>query len=280
MSELIVGGMSAANVLIALGLVVGAVLLAKFLSFYIKRNLKDRLDRYTLGIVLKAVTYTIVAVAFIAALSRLGINPSGLIVAGGITGLVLGFASQNIVSNLVSGVFLIIERPIKVGQQVYVNNIAGFVEDISILSTYIRTYDGLYVRIPNEKVFTNTISNYVANVARRFEYVVGIRYSDDAERAIEAVRRLIDEHPIALKHPEPRVFVDKLDESSVNLVVRIWAPATIWYELKNEMLWKIKKTLEGEGIQIPFPQRVVWRAGGDAPPPDAGGVREKAGAGP
>ena len=156
--------------------------------------------------------------------------------------------------------FLLWEKPIKIGDQVNVDNIAGFVEDVHIVSTIIRTYDGLFVRIPNEKVFTSNITNYVANVARRFEYVIGIRYADDANRAIEIIRDVIDREPFALKYPEPVIFVDNLGDSSVNIVVKIWAPSSEWYNVKMKLLWKIKVELEKNGIEIPFPQRVIWFA--------------------
>jgi len=126
--------------------------------------------------------------------------------------------------------------PIKIGDQVSVDNISGFVEDIRILSTVIRTYDGLYVRISNERFFTSNIVNYNANIARRFEYIVGIHYSDDAEKAIDVIKKLIDENPFALENTKPQVFVDYLGENSVNIIVRIWASSIAWYDVKMEML--------------------------------------------
>jgi len=239
-----------------------AALIAKVVAINIKRSLKNRMDRDHLEIINKVVYYTIVIIAVLLALPALGIHPSNLLVAGGVVGIVIGFASQSIVGNLMSGLFLMFERPIKIGDQLRVDDISGFVEDIHIVSTIVRTYNGLYVRIPNEKVFTSTITNYVANIARRFEYVVGIRYSDDANMAIEIIEDLIDEQPFALKKPSPQVFVDNLGDNSVNIIVRIWAPATEWYDLKMELLGGIKKTLEENGIEIAFPQRVVWFAGG------------------
>ena len=116
----------------------------------------------------------------------------------------------------------------------------------------------MYVRIPNDKVFTDKIVNYHAHVARRFEYVVGIRYSDDADKAIGIIDNLIEEHPLTLKNPASQVFVDNLGDSTVNIIVRIWAPATEWYGIKMGFLWKIKKALEKEGIQFPFPQHELW----------------------
>ncbi|RME62900.1 MAG: mechanosensitive ion channel family protein [Nitrospirae bacterium] len=254
------GNVTLVHILIALGVGLLSMVLSKVITLNIRRRFKDRLDRSKLSLITKAVSYGLYTLALLVILPLVGFNLSGLAVAGGITGLIVGFASQKVVSNLISGVFLMVERPVKVGQQINVEGVAGVVEDISIISTIIRTYDGLYIRVPNEKVFTSNITNYVANVVRRFEYTVGIRYSDDAEKAIEIIKGLIEAEPFALKNPEPQVFVDSLGDNSVNIVVRVWAPATDWYPLKMALLWKIKTALEASGIEIPFPQRVLWFA--------------------
>ena len=248
------------DILVVVVILVIAFFTAKALSVYLRRSLKEKMAREHLDILVKVATYSIIVVAALWTLTILGLNLSGLLVAGGIAGIVIGFASQSIVGNLISGIFLIIERPIRIGNQVNVEGILGFVEDIKIISTVIRTYDGLYVRIPNQKVFTSSITNFVGNVARRFEYVVGIRYSDDADKAIKIMKDLVEDHPFALKNPSPMIFVDNLGDNSVNIAVRVWAPSSDWYALKMELLWKIKKSLEQEGIEIAFPQRVVWFA--------------------
>ena len=190
-------------------------------------------------------------------LPLIGLDPSGLLLAGGVTGIILGFASQNIVGNLVSGFFLMVERPIKIGDQVEINEISGYVTDIRIISTLIRTYDGLLVRIPNQQVFTTNITNIVGHPVRRFEYTIGIRYSDDANAAIWLIKDLIDKEPFALLNPSPSVFVNDLGESSVKISIRIWAPVNEWFGIKTRILWDIKQTLEENGIEIQFPQRVV-----------------------
>ncbi|WP_445475822.1 mechanosensitive ion channel family protein [Methanococcoides methylutens] len=249
------------NIVTAVVVLMLSVFVGKILALYLKRSLKEKMGKSHLDIILKASYYGIVTITVVfIILPILGVAPSSLLVAGSILGLVIGFASQSIVGNLISGLFLIFERPIKLGNQVNIDGNVGIVEDISLISTIIRTFDGLYVRIPNEKVFTTTITNYVANVARRFEYVVGIRYSDDADQAIAIIKDLLEENSFALKNPAPGVFVDNLGDNSVNISVKIWAPSTDWYAIKTELLWKIKKTLEENGIEIAFPQRVVWFA--------------------
>jgi small-conductance mechanosensitive channel len=150
-----------------------------------------------------------------------------------------------------------IERPIKIGDQVQINEISGYVTDIRIISTLIRTYDGLLVRIPNQQVFTTNITNIVGHPVRRFEWTIGIRYSDDANDAIFLIKSLIDKEPFALLNPSPSVYVNDLGESSVKLIIRIWAPVSEWFSLKTRLLWNIKQTLEENGIEIQFPQRIV-----------------------
>lgn len=252
------GGINLPNLFAAIIIFIAAVLIAKVVAIYLRRALKEKLNKDHLEILIKIVSYSFIIIIGVSILTVLGVNLSGLLVAGGMAGLVVGFASQSLVSNLISGLFLIIERPIKIGDQVNINGITGFVEDIQIISTTLRTYNGLYARIPNQTVFTTSVINYVSNIVRRFEYVVGIRYSDDADRAIKTIKNVIEEHPFALKNPVPQAFVDNLGDNSVNIMVRVWAPATVWYEVKMKLLWKIKTALEAEGIEIAFPQRVVW----------------------
>lgn len=237
-----------------------AVVIAKSLTINLKRGLRDKVSEDQLEIMTKVVYYGIIIIAVLAVLPTLGISLSGLLVAGGIAGIVIGIASQSVVSNLISGLFLIIERPMKIGQAVNIAGIAGVVEDIRIISTTLRTFEGLYVRIPNEKVFTTNITNYVEYVARRLEYIVGIRYSDDADKAIGIIQNLHEKHLLTLKNPTPDIFVDNLGDNAVNIIVRIWVPSTEWYGIKKELLWKIKMALEDEGIEIAFPQRTVWFA--------------------
>ncbi|MEM1579364.1 MAG: mechanosensitive ion channel family protein [Archaeoglobaceae archaeon] len=235
-----------------------AAIIAKFISISLRRSLADKMRKDQIELLVKVVYTVILLLALVSITPVLGVNLTGLLVAGGIVGIAIGFASQKVVSNFLSGLFLLLERPIKIGDQIIVEDISGIVEDMSIMSTIVRSYDGLYVRIPNEKLFSSNIVNPVANVARRFEYLISIRYSDDANKAIEIINKVIESNPFALKIPQPQVFVDSLGDNGVNIVARIWAPSSVWYDVKRELLWKIKVELEKNGIEIPFPQRVIW----------------------
>ncbi|WP_281769032.1 mechanosensitive ion channel family protein [Methanoculleus bourgensis] len=255
-----IGMITVSDVLWFVVIIAVGVAIAKIVSINVRRALAERLPKNERELIAKVIYYIIVIWAVIVALPYLNINLSGLLVAGGIAGLVIGFASQSVVSNLVSGLFLMFEHPIKIGDSINVAGVSGSVEDIRILSTIVKTYDGIYTRIPNEKVFTSNITNYVHNAARRFEYSISIRYEDDANEAIRLTKEVIEAHPFALKNPAPSVFVDNLGDDGLNLTARIWAPTQNWWDVRTELLWDIVKKLEENGIEMPYPQRTVWFA--------------------
>ncbi len=266
-----IGTITVGDILWFAGIVVVGVIIAKVVALNVRRALTERLPKSERELLAKVVYYIIILWAIAVALPYLNFDLSGLLVAGGIVGLVIGFASQSVVSNLVSGLFLMFERPIKIGDNINVADITGSVEDIKVLSTIVKTYDGIYTRIPNEKVFTSNITNYVNNAARRFEYKIRIRYRDDADEAIRLAKEVIAAHPLALKNPAPMIYVDSLGDNGINLIARIWAPARNWWEVRTVLLWKIVKRLEENGIIVPYPQRTLWLADAERTPgSDAG----------
>ncbi|MDV3104408.1 mechanosensitive ion channel family protein [Thermococcus waiotapuensis] len=204
--------------------------------------------------------YLIVVLAFFIALNIAGFTGrlTTIFAAAGITGIVLGFASQTVVANFISGIFMYFDKPLKIGDPVEVAGYSGIVHDIRILSTRIRTWDGVLVRIPNEKLFNSEIQNLMKYPARRVDITVGIGYKEDAGKAIEVIKKTLDEMSYVLAEPEPVVFVDNLGDSSVNISIRAWAPSEKWFDVRIQIVQKVKEALDREGIEIPFPQRVNW----------------------
>ena len=258
MESTLYGSVTFGQVLTFFAILIVAIIIAKFVTINLERGLKDKVSKNHLNLVSKMFYYAIIVIGLVIALPSLDIDFSGLLVAGGVLGIVIGFAAQSVVSNLISGIFLIFEHPIKIGDNVLIDDVHIIVEDIRILSTIGKTFDGIYVRIPNEKVFTTNIVNYVANTARRFEYDVEIRYADDAEKAIAIIEDLIDKEPFCLKNPGSSVYVDQLASDGVMIKVRMWSPSEVWWDVRTTMLWRIKVAIEAEGIEIPFPQRTLW----------------------
>lgn len=258
LDTVIFGDLTVFKLLVVIFVLVLSILIGKVISLYIRRSLKEKVKKEHQRSIMRIIYIIILIFALFLILPILGIDPSGLVVAAGFLGLVIGLASQSVLGNLISGIFLVIEKPLKIGDQVEVEGKMGYVEDVRIMSTIIRTYDGVYVRIPNEKVFTTNISNLVTHPVRRLEYNIGIRYKDDADKAVAIIKDIIDGYPITLINPEPTVYVRELGNSSVDIMVRFWVPSPEWYPVRRALLWKIKTTLENNDIFVPFPQREVW----------------------
>lgn len=223
----------------------------------LKVVLSDKISFQTLLVLNRFVLWGFIVLYLFVALTYLGVKLTGILALGGLVSIIVGFAAQKVVGNFIAGLFLIFERPIKMGQSVIINNLAGVVEEIRFLSTIMRTFQGEFVRVPNELVFTSTITNLTENIARRVDYVIGIRYSDDFEKAKGIILKYLDSEQFVLAEPKPEVFVEEFASSSVNVHIRFWVPTEKWYDIKNNLLNGIRNELIWAGVQIPFPQMEV-----------------------
>jgi len=259
--EYTIAGTSVSNLLTAFLVFYFSYLFAKKAKDYmIMSSSRQKLPE--VQVKAKLFYYLVVTLAFFIALNIAGFTGrlTTILAAAGITGIVLGFASQTVVSNFISGIFMYFDKPLRIGDPVEVAGYSGIVHDIRILSTRIRTWDGLLVRIPNEKLFNSEIKNLQKYPARRVDITVGIAYKEDAGKAIEVIKKTLDEMPYVLAEPEPAVFVDNLGDNSVNIAIRAWAPSEKWFDVRTQIVQRVKEALDEAGIEIPFPQRVNWFA--------------------
>jgi small-conductance mechanosensitive channel len=259
-----VGRVSVAEALIFFIILAMAYTLGKVVAVYLKKRYshqikKDRLNLLTLlvRIIIFMIGFFIAAPAvFETSMLFLGLIIAGIIVA-------IAFSSAKILTDFVAGIALFYDHPIRTGDFVEIGANSGTVEEIRLLSTVLRTENGVYVRIPNDEIYTTNVNNYYANAARRYDYSVGIRYEDDVDKTVEVLEHLFESYPQVLKNPPPEVFVSSFDSSSVEVRFRIWLPSK-WVNtidgasFKTRILQDVKKTLESNGIQIAFPQQVIW----------------------
>jgi small-conductance mechanosensitive channel len=243
-------------IIIAAGFAVGhgvRLITTRYLGAKLPADTRKNLGRF--------VFYGIIAITLLSALGVSGLDLSGLFLAGGIAGIVLGFATQSLFSNLISGIFLHIDKPMKVGDPVFITgklpDIAGIVVEVTALSSRFRLFDGTYVRLPNSDVFLSEIRNFSGAAARRVEVTIGIAYKEDAAKAIDVIRQSLAETPLVLVEPKPDIYVTELGDSSVNINVWCWVPWSSWFEMRKQIVEQIKREFDARGIEIPFPQRVV-----------------------
>ena len=251
--SLLIGG-----IIMAVGIIVAKIAKLLFHKYYAPTLPKDTAQNLS-----KLIYFGIIIISFLVFTSNQGIDLSGLLVAGGIFAVVIGFATQSVVSNLISGIFLIIEKPAKHGDAIQLPDmgISGTLLEIRTFSSRVRKFDGTVIRIPNEKFFTSNIRSLTSSTVRRAEAMVGIAYKDDIENAISVIKNEIKlTMPFVLRTPEPDFRVEELGDSSVNIQVLVWHPRDDWSKAQPILLTTIKRALDKSGIEIPFPQRVVWEA--------------------
>lgn len=250
---------SVTSVIIGIIIMAVGVIVARIISTLFKRYFAANLPGNVSTNIHKMIYYGIILVTLLAVVTSQGIDLSGLMVAGGIFGIVIGFAAQSVVSNLFSGVFLMFDRPAKAGDLIEIpqSNIYGKLIDITIFSTRIKLFDGSIMRVPNEKVFTSEIRNVSASEVRRLDVTVGIAYKEDIDRVITVIKKAMAGIPYVLREPKPEVWTEQLADSSVNLKILTWIPRDEWDNVGPILLKEIKKGVEDSGIEIPFPQRVI-----------------------
>ena len=209
----VIGDVTILDLIIFFIIVAASVIIAKIVGGYIKKNLSDRIRQDEMTKIIKVTQAVIILGGIFISLPSFKVDVGELLLIGGTAGIIIGFASQRLVTNVGSGIFLLIERPVKIRDTIKIGETEGVIEDIRILSTTIKNFEGVYIRIPNETVFNSEITNYVANIARRFEYHIAIRYSDDAGRAIRVITDLVTAEPFVLVNPPPSIYVDELGDN-------------------------------------------------------------------
>ena len=205
----------------------------------------------------KMLYYAIIVVALIATLSKVGVQTASLIAIIGAAGLAVAFSLRSSLSNLASGILLIVFRPFKVGDFIAISGENGSVEEIGILYTIIVTPQNLEVIIPNTKFMGNFVTNYSAKPTRRSEIIVGIGYGDDIKKAKDILLTLVNEDKRVQQKPNPQIGVKELADSSVNLFIRAQIKRDDYWQYVFDTNEEIKHRFDAAGISIPFPQRDV-----------------------
>jgi small-conductance mechanosensitive channel len=250
-------------------LIIG-VWLVFFLSKLIRRLLIDKIlekkgtDKGVSHAVGTIFRYVFVVIGLIIVFQATGIDLSAITVLIGALGVGIGFGLQNITNNFISGIIILFERPIKVGDRVELpelENLTGDVINISARSTTIITNDNIAILVPNSKFISDTVINWSYNDANvRFNIPVGVAYKEDPEVIRKILVDVAKSHPGVLKDPAPDVLFDEYADSSLNFLLRIY---TSEYSrkprvLKSELYYKIFEKFKEKGIEIPFPQRDVY----------------------
>ncbi len=238
-------------------LVIGLWLVKMVMKVFNKSLIKKEVDPTLVKFFTTLTRVALIAFVIIAAISKVGVETTSFVALIGAAGLAVGLALQGSLSNFASGIMLIIFRPIKVDDFIEGGGIIGFVEEIGIFVTVIRTVDNRIGYVPNSKLTSDNIVNFTSRGTRRVDLVFGIGYGENIDKAKEAVHDVLSKNTKILKDPKPDVLVKELADSSVNLAVRPWCKSNNYWEVYFEVTESVKKKFDELKIQIPFPQRDV-----------------------
>ena len=246
------------------------LILLLFLLFYITAKLKHWVvykvlenSKVELGVRIAfgtIVRYFILAFGFIVILQTVGINLNSITILAGALGVGIGFGLQNITNNFVSGIIILLERPIKVGDRVQVGETLGDVVKISMRSTMIITNDNIAIIVPNSEFISSKVINWSftdRNV--RMNIPVGVSYNAEPEKVKKILLEVAANNPSVLNTPEPDVLFESFGDSSLNFILRVWTQEFINKPkiLKSQLYFEIFKEFKTGGIEIPFPQRDI-----------------------
>ncbi len=212
-----------------------------------------------------AVRYVILTLTVLAVLSQFGVQTASLITVFGAASLAIGLALQGTLQNVAAGVMLLFFRPFRIGDYVEAGGKAGTVTAIDLFLTEFATPDNVRILVPNAQIWGNPVVNYSHHKTRRLDLTVGVDYGDEIDTAFATIRSVIAADARVHADPEPLVAAAELADSSVNLVIRVWCDADVYWPLKFDLMKAIKEALDKAGISIPFPQRVVHVVGAREP---------------
>ncbi len=243
------------NLVTAVAILLVGILLARRAHAAIGRL--NTLDQSQRMLFQRGAYYGLLVLAAAAALDTLGFDLKVLLGAAGVLTVAIGFAAQTSASNLISGLFLMFERPFVVGNTIAVGDIRGEVVAIELMSTKIRTFSNLMIRVPNETLVKSNITNYSYFPIRRIEIEVGVAYGSDLAFVSEVLKQTVQGHPETLREPSPLVLIKGLGASSIDFTIQLWTPTESIAVLPSELYQAIELALKANGVEIPFPTRTV-----------------------
>ncbi len=236
-------------------------ILAGFIGSWIVRRLlrplhaSDKTPKQVAKLAQRTLVSLVWIIAIIQALHAVGVDLVSVLGAAGVVGVAIGFASQTTLSNFISGLFIVSERSVKLGDYISVAGVEGTVEAINMLSVTLRSVENARIRIPIETLIKTPVSNITGDAMRRIDFDLGVDYSSDLKKVKECILEVVENQPLLADSPEPVVQFSKFGDSSLDLHVGAWCKTPQYHEARFRFAHELLTAFAQQGINIPFPTR-------------------------
>ncbi|QYC11116.1 mechanosensitive ion channel family protein [Brevundimonas nasdae] len=251
----------AINLSVAALIFVATIFASKWASGAARRALSRvrgfRHDPTVLTFAVQVVRVVVIIIGMIAVLQRLGVQTTSIIAVLGAASLAVGLALQGTLSNVASGIMLLVLRPYRVGDVVDVGGMSGTVQRLDLFTTQLSNSNNHKIVIPNSKVLSDPLTNITGQKTRRIEIKFGVGYGDDLNKARNVLAGVASAHPKILKDPEPWTGVTALLDSSVQITLHAWVNVGDWWQAQADIMQGGKEALDAAGIDIPYPHQVA-----------------------
>lgn len=256
---------SSVNILAGLGTIIIGFWLSSKASGMVRKQMStlQRVDKTLTPILASIIRYAGFILTLVVALGQFGVQTTSIIAVLGAAGLAIGLALQGTLSNVASGIMLLLLRPFSVGDWIETNSISGTVREIGLFATQIDTFDNIYITVPNSSIWSATIINNSRHQIRRMDLDIGIGYNSDLNEVEKALITLTKDKRI-LSDPEPQFLVVDYADSAILVRLRLYAQYEDFFALNWDLKRRLKPLLDAHNIEIPFPQRVVHHLGTDS----------------
>ena len=253
---------SSVNILAGLGTIIIGFWLSSKASSIVRTQMStlQRVDKTLAPILASIIRYAGFILTLVVALGQFGVQTTSIIAVLGAAGLAIGLALQGTLSNVASGIMLLLLRPFSVGDWIETNSISGTVREIGLFATQIDTFDNIYITVPNSSIWSATIINNSRHQIRRMDLDIGIGYNSDLNEVEKALLTLTNDKRILLD-PEPQFLVVDYADSAILVRLRLYAQYDDFFALNWDLKRRLKPLLDAHNIEIPFPQRVVHHLG-------------------
>lgn len=250
------------RVLVTLAIGIPLIILVRKVS---RKLVQDRLSPQSEQLVVRFVYYISVLILVINVLNEFGFKLSALLGAAGVVGIAIGFASQTSVSNIISGIFLISEKPFVVGDLIEVAGQTGTIESIDLLSLKLKTPDNRFVRVPNETMIKSEVINLTRFPLRRVNIKVAVAYKEDLNKVRNLFTEIAAAEPLALQDPAPAIMAESFGDSGINFMFGVWGKKEEFFDLKTSLMIRIKETFDTNNIEMPFPHISLYAGEASGP---------------